>query len=183
MGNANRMRNVLNRTVLTTILCVVLLITVTGSCGALKAVWGQVYKSDHNAASGYGGTWAAIVVNHNGTNTTYDDPDGIDSSGYYSISLPEGDNGTKWAQNDTFRVIVDGTPWGDENWTAHNATGGGSGHSYTDTNFTIDRNITQQQDVETLTDVEIPEFSIGPVVLAAALVVAASIGFRRRRRC
>jgi len=80
-------------------------------------------------------------------------------------------------------VQVDGTSWGDENFTAHNATGGGSGHDYTDNIFVLNGNITQQQDVETLTTVEIPEFPGGlTVVLVAVGLMAARTAVRRPRR-
>ena len=183
MGNEIKVNGMVRSASVHAVICIVLLLVVAGgSSAAMKAVWGQVYMSDHDAASGYSGTWAAIVVNHNGTNTTYEDPNGLDSSGYYSVTLPEGDEGTKWAANDTFKVKVDGTPWGDANGTTHNATGGGSGHNYTDNTFVLDGNATQQQDVETMTTIEIPEFGLGPVVIVGVLVIIASMGFGRRRR-
>jgi len=183
MGTEFKVRGKARRASVHAAICMVLLLAVAGgSSGAMKAVWGQVYMSDHDAATGYNGTWAAIVVNHNGTNTTYEDPNGLDSSGYYSITLPDGDEGTKWAANDTFKVKVDGTAWSDANGTAHNATGGGSGHNYTDNTFVLDDGISQQQDVETMTTTEIPEFGLGPVVMMGLLVVVAALVSTRRRR-
>jgi len=183
MGNKIKVNGMARSASVHAVICIVLLLVVAGgSSAAMKAVWGQVYMSDHDAAAGYEGTWAAIVVNHNGTNTTYEDPNGLDSSGYYSITLPDADDGTKWAANDTFKVKVDGTAWGDANGTAHNATGGGSGHNYTDNTFVLDGNISQQQDVETMTTTEIPEFTVGPVVMMGLLVVVAALVSTRRRR-
>jgi len=179
MGTEFKVRGKARHASVHAVICMaVLLVVAGGGTAAMKAVWGQVYMSDHDAASGYSGTWAAVVVSHNGTNTTYEDPNGLDSSGYYSVTLPDGE----WTANDTFKVKVDGTAWSDANGTTHNATGGGSGHNYTDNTFVLDGNISQRQDVETMTTVEIPEFVVGPVLLISALVVVASIGFRRRCR-
>ena len=180
MGTKNKVSGMARNASVHAAICMVLLLVVAGGgSGAMKAVWGQVYMSDHDAATGYNGTWAAIVVSHNGTNTTYEDPNGLDSSGYYSITLPDGE----WTANDTFKVKVDGTAWSDANGTTHNATGGGSGHNYTDNTFVLDDGISQQQDVETMTTVEIPEFAVGPVVMMGLLVtVTMLVSIRRRRR-
>ncbi len=178
MGTEIKVRMARTASVQAVICIVVLLIVAGGGNAAMKAVWGQVYKSDHDAASGYNGTWAAIVVNHNGTNTTYEDPNGLDGSGYYSVTIPDGE----WSVNDTFKVKVDGTPWSDANGSAHNATGGGSGHNYTDRTFILDDGISQRQDVETQTTTEIPEFAVGPVVLIGLLAVVTFLRIDRRRR-
>lgn len=148
-----------------------------------KVIFGQVFKSDHTNASGYPGTYVAIIVIHNGSRYTYEDPNGLDDEGWYSVNLPYDDRYDKWDVGDEFRVWVDGTPWDDGNWSCHNATGGGEGHSDSDRTFIISNSTVQQQDVETLTVEEVPEFGLIEAVIMIAFVSIAISAFCRRSAC
>ena len=142
-----------------------------------KAVFGKVRQSDHDVATGYAGTYVALVVTHNGTNYTYADPTGLDALGWYSVTLPDGTRGDEWDTGDTFRVWVDGSDWGDGDWYAHNATGGGAGHGPSENTFMLNASIAQRQDVEALEEPEIPEFPLMPVTMA--VVAIAMVAIRR----
>lgn len=81
----------------------------------LHTVAGYVYDSEGRTVnSTYDGAYAAIILNHGGKNYTYVDHNGVVSS-WYVITLPEG----AWLEGDKYWVVVDGTPWGDVNFTCH----------------------------------------------------------------
>jgi hypothetical protein len=78
--------------------------------GGPITIWGQVYQSNGTlVGSQYDGTYAAVIIEHDGEKTThYDDKGGLES-GIYTVTIPEGD----WSQGDVYWVIIDGTPWDD----------------------------------------------------------------------
>lgn len=87
----------------------------TAQVGGLHTVAGYVYDSDGlTVNSTYDGAYAALILNHGGKNYTYLDPDGM-VFGWYVITLPDG----AWEEGDRYWVVVDGTPWGDVNYTCH----------------------------------------------------------------
>ncbi|MCI0497334.1 MAG: hypothetical protein L0Z54_03460 [Thermoplasmata archaeon] len=137
-----------------------------------KAVFGKVRQSDHDVATGHSGTYVAIIVTHNGTNYTYSDPTGLDASGWYSVTLPDGTRGDEWDTGDEFRVWVDGSDWGDGDWFAHNATGGGAAHDYWENVYVLNASISQRQDVEALESLEVAEFDQMLVVMVAMTMFA-----------
>ena len=79
-----------------------------------KTIAGRVYTSQgENPGDGFNGTYAAVIVGHEGVNTTYTDSDGLrqDTSGayWYTVTIPEGG----WDVDYTYWILVDGTGWGD----------------------------------------------------------------------
>jgi hypothetical protein len=86
--------------------------------GGLHTVAGYVYESSGlTVNTSYDGTYVALILNHGGNNYTYVDPDGV-SFGWYVITLPDG----AWEEGDRYWIVVDGTPWGDVNYTCHGHT-------------------------------------------------------------
>lgn len=87
--------------------------------GGPLTIAGRVYKSNgNNIGDGdYEGTYAAVIVEHDGVKTTYEDPNGLeqatDSTWWYDVHIPQGG----WEIGDTFWVWVDGSEWGDEDFT------------------------------------------------------------------
>jgi hypothetical protein len=78
--------------------------------GGPITIWGQVYTSEGiPVGPEYDGTYAAVIIEHDGERTThYDDKGGLEY-GIYTVTIPEGD----WSQGDLYWVIIDGLPWGD----------------------------------------------------------------------
>jgi hypothetical protein len=82
-------------------------------------IGGQVYTSEgQNPTGDFTGTYAAVIINHEGENRTYLDYDGLvmddhDDTYWYAVTLPDG----KWDVGDNYWIVVDGTGWGDLNHT------------------------------------------------------------------
>ena len=113
--------------------CIIILILIVMLCnlgmaavtaddpGGPKTITGIVYKSDGKDLGGYGvfdGKYAAVIVEHNGVKEEYADPDGIsynfdDDHYWYDVHIPPG----AWSPDDTYWIKVDGTGWGDMNFT------------------------------------------------------------------
>ena len=87
--------------------------------GGPKTIAGRVYTSKgKNPEPGrYNGTYAAVIVEHNGVKTTYVDPDGLEQDEnetyWYGVDIPAG----AWEPGDTYWIKVDGTGWGDMDFT------------------------------------------------------------------
>jgi hypothetical protein len=75
-----------------------------------KLIWGYLYDSDGGNVTQ--STSIKLVVVRDGTETTHTAT--MDTStGIWSVSLDD------WRQGDAYYVVVDGTPWGDANYRAH----------------------------------------------------------------
>jgi hypothetical protein len=87
--------------------------------GGPLTIWGQVYNKDGNdPGEGYDGAYAAVIIEHNGAKKTFEDPDGIErdeinETYLYSVTIPEG----AWKKGDIYWIWIDGTDWGDEDYT------------------------------------------------------------------
>jgi hypothetical protein len=88
---------------------------------------GRVYKSDGKTpGEGSEGAYAAVIIEHDGEKSTYVDHDGLqmnETTGtyWYAVTIPEG----AWDVGDRFWLWIDGSGWGDENFTCvdHDDTG------------------------------------------------------------
>jgi hypothetical protein len=91
--------------------------TVADGPGGPLTIYGQVYKSNGNEPSeGNDGAYAAVIIEHNGAKKTFADPDGVEwinGSYWYAVTIPEG----AWKKGDTYWLWIDGSDWGDENYT------------------------------------------------------------------
>ncbi|UCF08207.1 MAG: hypothetical protein JSW28_00505 [Thermoplasmata archaeon] len=104
-------------------LIMVLGILCLGSASAQEAgphvIAGRVFDSSgDNPGDGYDGAYAAVIIEHKGAKTTYVDPDGIEQDPqtgdyWYVVTIPQGG----WEVGDTYWIWVDGSEWGDENFT------------------------------------------------------------------
>jgi hypothetical protein len=114
-GNFRLLKVILSVIISTTFLFSISSINVTAQISGLHTVGGYVYDSDNQVInSTYNGAYAAIIVEHGNTNYTYIDHDGV-TNGWYVITIPDGG----WEDGDRYWVVVDGTPWGDVNYTSH----------------------------------------------------------------
>jgi hypothetical protein len=129
-------------------------INVTAQGSGLHTVGGYVYDSDdHVVNTTYDGAYAAIILEHGTTNYTYIDHDGI-TNGWYVITLPDG----AWDEGDRYWVVVDGTSWGDVNFTCHGQgqpdvywwrlAGGGAEHRNVVTLSEIPQDLKAEEDEE-----------------------------------
>ncbi|MEE9152072.1 MAG: hypothetical protein V3U20_09610 [Thermoplasmata archaeon] len=93
--------------------------------GGPHVIAGRVYNSDGTyPGDGYEGAYAAVIIEHEGVKSTYADPDGLQQDNdtyWYVVTIPEG----AWDVGDKFWIWIDGSGWGDENFTSvdHNDTG------------------------------------------------------------
>jgi len=116
------------RRIITRCIIVILLVMVLGVLGIVNVaadepggphvISGIVYTSDgKNLGDGHEGAYAAVIIEHNGAKSTYEDPNGLDRDAednyWYVVTIPAGG----WDIDDTYWVWVDGTGWGDENFT------------------------------------------------------------------
>lgn len=86
--------------------------------GGPHVIAGIVYDSDgKDPGDGYEGAYAAVIIEHKGAKTTYADPNGLEQDEnddyWYVVTIPEG----AWDMDDTYWVWVDGSGWGDTNFT------------------------------------------------------------------
>jgi hypothetical protein len=98
--------------------------TVAEGPGGPLTIYGQVYNSDGKIPSEGDGAYAAVIIEHNGAKKTFADPDGVElinGSYWYAVTIPEG----AWKKGDTYWIWIDGSDWGDENYTTrdHDDTG------------------------------------------------------------
>ena len=100
-------------------LCILGLSTVVAQDeGGPLTIAGRVYDSDgNNPGDGHEGADAAVIVQHDGVKTTYEDDDGLeqatDGTYWYDVTIPQGG----WENGDTFWIWVDGSGWDDEDFT------------------------------------------------------------------
>lgn len=112
-----RQNRILTILILSTMLCNI----ITGSAVAQEgpcAFMGRVHTSEGIIPDdGFEGTFAVVILEHEGARTTYIDPDGLeqDENGnyWYAVTIPE----DGWEIGDTYWIQVDGTGWGDLNHT------------------------------------------------------------------
>lgn len=89
-------------------------------------IGGQVFDVDGKTPTGdHVGAYAAVIVEHNGEKSTYVDPNGLeqaeDDSYWFDVTIPAG----AWDKGDKYWIWIDGSGWGDENFTCvdHDDTG------------------------------------------------------------
>lgn len=91
--------------------------TVADGPGGPLTIYGQVYNSDGKTpGEGSLRPYAAVIIEHNGAQKTFVDPDGVEwinGSYWYAVTIPEG----AWKKGDTYWIWIDGSEWGDENYT------------------------------------------------------------------
>ena len=93
--------------------------------GGPLVIAGRVYDQDGKyPGDGYEGAKASIFIEHDGAITEYEDPNGLelaDGDYWYAVTIPEG----AWDLDDRFWVWVDGSDWGDPDFTCrgHDETG------------------------------------------------------------
>ena len=127
------------------VLCILGLSTVVAQDnGGPLTIAGRVYDSDgNNPGDGHEGADAAVIVEHDGVKTTYEDDDGLeqatDGTYWYDVTIPQGG----WEIGDTFWIWVDGSGWDDEDFTCvdHEDTSISS--------WTIENDGSIEQDVDT----------------------------------
>lgn len=99
--------------------------TVADGPGGPLTIYGQVYTSDGKTPSeGNPGAYAAVIIEHNGAQKTFVDPDGVEEINgtyWFAVTIPEG----AWEKDDVYWIWIDGGKWGDENYTTrdHDDTG------------------------------------------------------------
>lgn len=91
--------------------------------GGPKTIAGMVYNSDGKAPSPnspgkYNGTYAAVIVMHNGVKETHKDDDGLqwdyeNGTYWYAVTIDDG----AWDVGDRYWIWIDGSDWGDEDFT------------------------------------------------------------------
>jgi hypothetical protein len=95
--------------------------------GGPLTIYGEVYKSNGKfPGEDNERAYAAVIIEHNGAKKTFEDPDGIElvnGTYWYAVTIPEG----AWKKGDRFWIWIDGSDWGDENYTCR-------GHDETDVN-------------------------------------------------
>lgn len=133
--------------------------------GGPYVIAGRVYTADgNNPGEGYDGAYAAVIIEHKGVKTTYADPNGIerDENGtyWYVVTIPEGG----WDVGDTFWIWVDGTDWGDENFTCvdHDDTGVNQ--------WTIER--TESEPL----DINLGDYNFKPIIAWIFALILAIVG-------
>jgi hypothetical protein len=91
--------------------------TVADGPGGPLTIYGQVYKSDGKTpGEGNPGAYAAVIIEHNGAQKTFEDPDGVEEINgtyWYAVTIPEG----AWKKGDKYWIWIDGSKWGDQNYT------------------------------------------------------------------
>jgi len=112
--------------------------------GGDLTIAGRVYNSSgDNPGDGYIGAKASVIVEHNGVRTEYEDDDGleqdIDGTYWYDVTIPQGG----WKNGDTFWVWVEGSKWGDEDFTCTDH------EDNSVTSWTIENAGSIEQDVDT----------------------------------
>ena len=132
------------------ILVVVMMLGVLWTGGAVaqgpegpKVIAGRVYNSEGKyPGDGHEGTGAKVIVEHDGVRTEYKDPDGLqvnNSEYWYLVTIPTG----AWSPDDTYWIWIDGSSWGDQDFTA-------SGHGNPDVNsWKMDATGSEGRDVRT----------------------------------
>jgi hypothetical protein len=136
-----------------------------------KTIAGRVYTSQgEHLGEGHEGSYIAVVVEHDGEKSTYIGSNGLelDDSGdyWYVVVIPDGE----WEEDDTFWIRVDGTGWGDLNYTC-------VAHGNPDVNcFKMDATGTEGQDVDTvLTKRADDDGSPGLIFLLFVVIIAAIV--------
>jgi hypothetical protein len=87
--------------------------------GGPHSISGIVYNSDgKDPGEGYEGTYVAVIWEHEGVKYTWADPDGlkrdtINNTWWYTVTIPTG----AWDIGDRYWIWIDGTGWGDYNFT------------------------------------------------------------------
>ncbi len=87
--------------------------------GGPHVIAGRVYKfNGKSPGNDEGGAYAAVIVEHNGQKSTYADHNGIEQNVttglyWYAVTIPEG----AWDVGDKYWIWIDGSGWGDENFT------------------------------------------------------------------
>jgi hypothetical protein len=117
MGPFNKSKVV----ILTVLIMTLIISTINASAQSTDApriFSGRVYTSrGQTPPNGSEGTYAAVILEHNGVKKTYPDPDGLQRDSMdgfsYWVEVPAGE----WAINDTYWIQVDGTSWGNMNNT------------------------------------------------------------------
>lgn len=133
--------------------------------GGPFVIAGRVYDEDGKyPGDGYEGAYASVFIEHDGAITEYEDPNGLelaDGEYWYVVTIPEG----AWDLDDRFWVWVDGSDWGDPDFTCR-------GHDDTDKNsWTI-----SQLGSDGQLDVNTGDTNLKPLIAWIFAIILAVIG-------
>jgi len=172
-----RQNRILTILILATMLCII----ITGSAVAQEGpcvIMGRVHTSEGVIPDdGFEGTFAVVILEHEGARTTYIDPDGLeqDENGnyWYVVTIPE----DGWGVGDTYWVQVDGTGWGDLNHTCVS-------HDNPDVNSWIKNGLgSEMQDVNTVNETIVINgvvppsylFIVGIAIITLVIIILAIV--------
>jgi hypothetical protein len=131
--------------------------------GGPHVIAGRVYNSDgKDPGEGYEGAYAAVIVEHEGVKTTYTDPNGLERANdtyWYVVTIPEG----AWDVDDRYWVWIDGTGWGDENFTCVD---------HDDTNVNSWKMTLESEEV----DVDTADYNFKPLIAWIFAIILAVVG-------
>ena len=150
-----------------------------------KVIGGRVYTSEGVSPNdGFEGTYAAVILEHEGIKTIHIDPNGMEQDDYggywYFVTIPEG----YWDINDTYWVEVDATGWGDLNYTCVD-------HNNPDINsWKIGGIESELRDVNTVNETIVDNgevtppylFLVGISIIAAVILILAIVILRQNKK-
>jgi predicted RNA-binding Zn-ribbon protein involved in translation (DUF1610 family) len=167
-------RSIMGLIVFVMLVCVSVSVVSAQDSGGDHVIAGKVYTSDGTSLTDpsgqtarYDGAEAKVEITHDGEKTDYEDDNGIelgdDGFYWYVVTIPEG----AWTTDDEYRVWIDGTPWGDEEYYCR-----GAGDKDVDT-WKITSAGSERRDVQTVD--HIPE-NIKPMLAMIFAIVLAVFG-------